>query len=542
MKWEPNYPDIINDRARKLSLLLDDLKLQIGAKEYYKTRPVEFINDWAITYDPRKSNTEGQSAWMPFILFERQEQFVDFLYSCWKEKQSGLVEKSRDMGATWLSCAFSVWMWLFIPGTAIGWGSRKEQLVDKIGDPDSIFQKIRLIIEYIPKVFLPKGFTNQFHSSYMKLINPENGNTITGEAGDNIGRGGRKSIYFKDESAHYERPESIEAALGDNTDVQIDISSVHGNANVFARRRRAGIEWEPDKEIPIGKTRVFVMDWKHHPLKDQTWYETRRQKYEEEGLLHIFAQEVDRDYATAVEGLLIPSVWVKSSIDAHIKLGLEKVADLGGVSVALDVADEGGDTNACSVKKGIILYRVDEWRQGDTGQSAQKAIQICREEKSREMIYDCVGVGAGVKAEVNNMQRTLHNTIKIIFSPWNGGSSVIRPEERVNAGDMESPKNKDFYKNLKAQAWWNLRRRFEKTYQAIVNGKEYKTDELISISSKLPLLHKLEMELSQQTYNHQMGKIIVDKKPEGNKSPNLADSVCMLYFPTSTNRNCVWGR
>jgi hypothetical protein len=48
------------------------------------------------------------------------------------------------------------------------------------------------------------------------------------EAGDNIGRGGRTLVYFKDESAHYEHPDLIEAALGDNTNVQIDISSVNG--------------------------------------------------------------------------------------------------------------------------------------------------------------------------------------------------------------------------------------------------------------------------------------------------------------------------
>jgi hypothetical protein len=59
--------------------------------------------------------------------------------------------------------------------------------------------------------------------------------TATGEAGDNIGRGGRTLGYFKDESAHYEHRDLIEAALGDNTNVQIDISSVNGLGNVFHR-------------------------------------------------------------------------------------------------------------------------------------------------------------------------------------------------------------------------------------------------------------------------------------------------------------------
>ncbi|MDT9693866.1 hypothetical protein Q5762_37205, partial [Streptomyces sp. P9(2023)] len=80
----------------------------------------------------------------------------------------------------------------------------------------------------MPDIWRPKGLKPKDHLTFMKCINLENGSTITGESGDNIGRGGRKSMYFKDESAHYERPEKIEAALGDNTNVQVDISSVNG--------------------------------------------------------------------------------------------------------------------------------------------------------------------------------------------------------------------------------------------------------------------------------------------------------------------------
>src|ERR1700727_2911916 len=127
-------------------------------------------------------------------------------------------------------------------------------------------------------------------------------------------------VYFNDDSAHYERPELIEAALGDNTNVQIDISSVHGTANVFYRRRMAGEIWQPDKTSTKGKTRIFIFDWRDHPGKSQEWYDGRRIKYADEGLLHLFAQEVDRDYASSVEGIIIPSKWVKAAIDAHKKL------------------------------------------------------------------------------------------------------------------------------------------------------------------------------------------------------------------------------
>ena len=56
------------------------------------------------------------------------------------------------------------------------------------------------------------------------------------------------------------------------------------------------------------------------------------------------------------------------------------------------------------------------------------------------------------------------------FVSWNAGAGVLDPERRVIDGDSESPLNKDFYTNLKAQAWWELRRRFERTHRAVTDG------------------------------------------------------------------------
>ena len=310
--WPPNYVEAFAWKQRQALKLKTSPATLYGAKEFYRTRPVEFINHWAITYDPRLASGD-LPAKLPFILFQRQADLVAFLMACLRGEENGLVEKCRDAGATWVCCAFSVWLWLFWPGAAVGWGSRKEQLVDRIGDADSIFEKMRIIVRGLPRQFWPAGFRPDDHMTYMRLINPENDASITGEAGDNIGRGGRKLIYFKDESAHYERPEKIEAALADNTRVQIDISSVNGLGNVFHRRREAGVEWITGP-VTKGKTNVFVFDWRDHPAKDLAWYETRRKKAQADGLLHVFTQEVDRNYAAAVENVIIPAEWVKAAI------------------------------------------------------------------------------------------------------------------------------------------------------------------------------------------------------------------------------------
>jgi hypothetical protein len=80
----------------------------------------------------------------------------------------------------------------------------------------------------------------------------------------------------------------------------------------------------------------------------------------------------------------------------------------------------------------------------------------------------------------------------------NGADSSVRgyinaisrknPDAKVieNDSSNEPMLNKDYYQNLKAQAWWGLRRRFEKTHK-MVNGEEtYPHDDLISLDSTMP--------------------------------------------------------
>lgn len=528
--WPPAYAPIFAKRQARAIKFKKRPELLRQAKAYYKTRPVEFINDWATTYDPRNAGGPKPTT-MPFAMFPKQEELTRFLHAVVLGEENGLIEKARDMGATWVCCAFSVWLWLFWPGSAVGWGSRKEQLVDKLGDPDSIFEKIRILIRQLPRVFWPDGFDEK-QMAFMKIINPENGASITGEAGDNIGRGGRKLIYFKDESAHYERPEKIEAALGDTTRTQIDISSVNGLGNVFHRKREAGAEWLGGEAIE-GKTNVFVMDWSDHPHKTQRWYDTRKAKWKADGLAHIFAQEVDRDYGAAVAGIIIKPEWVKAAIDAHILI--DWFDDSGQWSSALDVADSddgAGDSNAQSLRKGVVLRELHEWAARDTGVTSRNAAGNVEGKGEIDVQYDSIGMGSSVKAEVNNLIDTGVMPRNVRFVPWNAAADPQDKEKRMIEGDNDSPIIGDFFQNLKAQGWWELARRFEKTYKARTEGRVYPSHELISLDSRLPLLRKLQKELSQPTScKSQSMKWMVDKKPEGTSSPNLADSVMMDYWP-----------
>lgn len=534
-QWPPDYEAVWAWRTRTLKRLKDDPALQQAAREYYSTRPHEFIMDWCDTYDPRRAG----SKWIPFIFFTRQGELLDFLQSLTIEQQGGLIEKCRDMGATWLAVAWCVWRFLFIEGDAVGWGSRKQDLVDKLGDTDSIFEKARQLLRRIPPFFLPTGFNAKKNVTFMKLINPTNGASMTGEAGDNIGRGGRKSVFIKDESAHYERPELIEAALGDNTNVQIDLSSVNGLGNVFHRRRENGVIWYPGAELPKGYTRVFIMDWRDHPNKTQAWYDERKARHEREGMMHIFAQEVDRDYSAAVTNTIIPYSHTRSAIDAHLKVPYirEAYEALKGAQwiAGLDVADGGTDRNALALREWIIWRECYEWGERDPGTTARRAIDICRPHRGRiQVMYDSIGVGSGVKTEYNRLTQdeNIINASELPFVPWNAGAAVRQPYDRIIPGDDESLRNGEYYMNLKAQAWGELARRFYKTHKAVTEGIVYPVDELISLDGRMPLIEQLCKELAQPTRG-QSGtlKMLVDKKPDGTKSPNLADGGVMMYYP-----------
>jgi phage terminase large subunit len=159
--WPYPHEPTLEWRSMASALLQNDPGLRTAALYHYEHSGRgchDFVNHWCITYDPRNA-TRTRPAKLPFVMFPKQEDLVDYLLALLVAEENGLIEKSRDMGATWLACCFSVWLWRFRRGAAVGWGSRKEILVDKLGDPDSIFEKMRMVISALPAFFMPAGFS-----------------------------------------------------------------------------------------------------------------------------------------------------------------------------------------------------------------------------------------------------------------------------------------------------------------------------------------------------------------------------------------------
>ena len=330
----PDYDAVWERRTRYLENLRRRPALLPGVREHFKHHPVDFINAFGCTYDPRNVDV-GLPALIPFLLFPKQAEFVPWVVARWRAREDGLVEKSRDMGVTWLCVAIAVWMFLFHGGVSVGFGSRKEEYVDQLGDPKSIFWKVRKFLELLPVEFRPKGYIEKRHAPFMRVINPETGATIIGEAGDNIGRGNRTSIYFKDESAFIERAEAIERALSQTSNCKLDLSTPNGNGNVFYRKRHAG-------KVPI-----FTFHWRDDPRKDETWYQRERAKADNPVTV---AQELDIDYNASVS-----NAWISGDLITQAQAnGPADVEAVGGWIVGIDAAHFGDDESILHFRKGRL--------------------------------------------------------------------------------------------------------------------------------------------------------------------------------------------
>ena len=510
--WKaPDYRSVFEWRLERLRRIRAEPAVLPALKTFYRDHPAQFIIDWGMTSDSRNLDI-GRPAAMPFILFPRQEEWCTWFRERQAKRERGLTEKSRDIGISWLCVSMAVHTTLFNDGSVVGLGSRKEEYVDNGDDPKSLFWKVRYVLENLPAEFRG-GWTRKKNAKHMHVRIPDTGASINGEAGDNIGRGDRTTWYLVDEARYIEHPDSVDAGLLSTTNCRQDVSSVRGLNNPFAQLRHSG------------KVPVFTFHWRHDPRKDDAWYA----KVCAENDPVKVASEYDINYSASVDGVVIPSAWVQAAIGAHTKLGIEPS---GARSAALDVADEGRDKNALAGRCGILLEYVEEWsgKGDDIFGTVQRALGICDGRDYGTLRYDADGLGAGVRgdARVINERRREIGDPEIDVAPFRGSGAVHNPE-----GEMVlKRKNKDYFANAKAQAWWALRIRFQMTFRAITEGMEYDPDEIISISPDITDLMKLVQELSQPTYSlNGAGKLLIDKMPDGMKSPNLADSVMIAFEP-----------
>ena len=345
MEVPKGYRENLEWRGKLLARCKEDLDLRAVVRELYERDPIFAFNGFFWTYDPRKRPFHHQ----PFLTYGYEDELILELKESVESGKDTVIDKSRDMGITWVVLELFEWFWTKSTG---GFdflvGSRIADYVDKKGDPRTHFERLRYNLYRLPKWLRPRGFDRGKHDNFMKLVNPETGSAITGESNNaNFSTQGRYAAVFFDEFAKWEvTDEKAWMSAGDATPCRIAGSTPFGAGGQFYRlvmgaeggAKRLRYHWSLHPEKSVGLSCLWPTpndddrgrmgeDFKPVEKLVSPWYmrETTRRRQTE------IAQELDIDYIGAgnpvFDGKAMDSlrfyVGVKDEPKGWVKLDLE---------------------------------------------------------------------------------------------------------------------------------------------------------------------------------------------------------------------------
>jgi hypothetical protein len=263
----------------------------------------------AVLIEPRQAGETGDgdaatSTTLPFVPMPHQEQLVWAILGAYLSRDSRdrltkatvFIEKSRDMGATWVVLAIVIWLWLYETGFTCLLGSRVETLVEKnpgSKNEDTLLGRCEVIAMGLPDWLRPEGvgMTDRATRQAMLWVNPATGNRLTGESANaNFGRQQRMTCVVFDELAFAEHQRSIIRGTADTCRLRIFLTSPDPDADACKElMRRPGVT-------------VVTQDWRLHPDKTVAWYERQREDRSEEEI----ANELDLSWEGGAERRIYP--------------------------------------------------------------------------------------------------------------------------------------------------------------------------------------------------------------------------------------------
>jgi hypothetical protein len=449
----------------------------------------------------------------PFYLYGFQRDMLDWIAGLYEAGRPGVLLKSRDMGASVIAAGFGAHGFLFSPSFIAGYGSYKEDYVWKLGSFDAIIVKSKMVIDSIPPELQP----NRWDYKEGHIQNLDSGAEIKGEVGDQLGRGGRASIFFADEFAYVRKQEDSHAALSGTTECCIYMSTTAGPGTMHAemvRERRMS-------------TRVYA--WYHDPRKvddvaqvgnpaaasvwkDGDGTEDNRGKLHEVGAVR-FAREFACDDVGALERTVIPPEWARAAV------GLRLRAE-GRVVAGLDLA-ESRDRSVLVIRQGGVILLHQAWGGVDMQQVADEALPLVVNYRAEQLAYDRGGKGAEFGGIV------ARHPLRSKLPPIVGVVPTREPSARRYDDAPEVPA-KHRFDYLITEYWWSLRHRFRRTWERVNGIVDWADDECISIPDDDRLIRQLTTRKWEETSR---GKVGLESKRRMSESPDDADALVHCEVP-----------
>lgn len=204
---------------------------------------------------------------VPFETFKYQDECLE----AFQEHRFVIVNKSRQLGLSTISAAYSLWMAIF---------QREKNILviaTKLDVAKLFIQKVRTMYNALPSwLVIPK-----VSGESVKYLNFSNGSRIQADSTSaNSARGQAISCIIADEAAHIDGIEELYLSLRPTISTGgsiILISSPSGVGTLFHKIWLGATENKDENNVGIENGYYAIeLPWTVHPDRDQAWFEKEK--------------------------------------------------------------------------------------------------------------------------------------------------------------------------------------------------------------------------------------------------------------------------
>lgn len=320
LRWKAWSEKVIRLRHDLMQLCEDDPEAQALELKRCEADVAYWAAMYAWIDEPRPR--AGEKPYKPFIPSAAQVEFLQWLQRKCESPEpfDGYVSKSRGWGATRTVCAFATWGWRFRPGWRGLLVSRKEDLVDKPLDLNSMFGYIDFLVDRFLPWMLPDGYVPRLHRLKLMIKNPENGSQITGESTTTkAGRGARATYAIVDEAAFVPDFVMTYGTLSGTTDHRFALST---------ESFECGFDWfNTWQKYKNDSDKVKQLEWFDNPWFDEYWLaeEEGRWEHDPNGFIREFFRDPYAGFGQAVYPIAadLDAVEYEYNEDAPLLIGID---------------------------------------------------------------------------------------------------------------------------------------------------------------------------------------------------------------------------
>lgn len=484
-------------RLERMRTLDGDEQAQRKELERIKDDRIAFFDDWYWQPNVKERRV------LPFVLFDRQREAVEWMHELYREQEPGLFKKSREFGGSCLTMGFITPSFLTESHFSAGVASRKQQYLYVRRNWHSILEKFLFGLEHLPP-WMRGSFLRDKHVSSNKILNPDNGATIMGEVGEFIGSGGRASIYIVDEYSLVERQAEAWQSLAGTADCVIAVYTSKGPGTYVHQ------ELESNPNIS-----QMVTPWYYDPRKVDTlddvgnpehWSEWAEWKLSKTNN-HTFELEFCcNDEVPDADGVCSPA-WMRTA------KALELEHERSGVSVAgIDLSDGGEDEHVLAVRWGAHV-ELFTWANLELEEAAPLICEKITELGVRLAFFDNLGRGANWP-KIDAVRQCDCKFVPI--------SSNAKPGLR-RLRDSDEPALKRFG-NKTTELWWAMCQALRASWERVEQGKPLADAVCLRITDPV-----LERQIMARKYEVLKNGIKLQSKRRMRKSPDRADALSFTF-------------